>query len=93
MTTATEKRKLTPPEIARQYGVSPDKVLIWIRSGALRAIDASATAGERPRYLVDVEDLEAFERSRQVVPPDPIHRHCKRPATPPGFVRHFRQEP
>lgn len=64
----TTKRKLTPPEIARLWGITPDKVLVWIRSGELRAIDASTSQGERPRYLVDIDDLAAFERSRSTAP-------------------------
>lgn len=67
----TTKRKLTPPDIARLWGITPDKVLVWIRSGELRAIDASTTQGERPRYLVDIDDLAAFERGRSTVQPAP----------------------
>jgi len=59
---------LTPPEVARRWGVSPDKVIGWIRSGELRAIDVSAHPGiGRPRYRIDVLDLAAFESQRQVV--------------------------
>lgn len=64
----TTKRKLTPPEIARLWGITPDKVLCWIRSGELRAIDASTSQGERPRYLVDIDDLATFELSRSTAP-------------------------
>lgn len=65
----TEKRKFTPPEVARLWGISPDKVVSWIHSGVLRAIDASTTRGQRPRYLIDVDDLAAFERARSTTPP------------------------
>lgn len=61
------KKKMTPPEIARRFGVDSAKVHAWIRSGELKAIDGSTHKGERPRFLVDVADLEAFERSRTVV--------------------------
>ncbi len=70
MRTATiEKQKFTPPEIARLWGVSVEKVVAYIRSGELRAINA-ATPGrnQRPRYLIDVIDLEDFERRRTVGP-------------------------
>jgi hypothetical protein len=58
-------RKLRPPEIARLYGVSPDKVITWIRSGELRAINIATRVGGRPRFLVDAADLAAFEIRRQ----------------------------
>ena len=64
----TEKQKLTPPEIARLWGITPDKVLRWIYAGELRAIDASTKQGGRPRYLVDREDLATFERKRSTAP-------------------------
>lgn len=62
-----DRTKLTPPEIARRWGIKSHKVLAWIRSGELRAINAAECLGGRARYLVDVEDLAAFERSREVV--------------------------
>jgi excisionase family DNA binding protein len=60
---------MTPPQIAERYGVSPDKVLAWIRAGELRAINIATKVGGRPRYAVDETDLLAFERGRQVKPP------------------------
>jgi excisionase family DNA binding protein len=83
MTTAVEtrsKRKLTPPEVAALWGVSPDKVTAWIHSGELRAIDASTRAGERPRFLIDVADLEDFERRRAVQPAPPTKRRRRKQA-------------
>ena len=66
-----ERTKLTPPEIARRWGIKSHKVLAWIRSGDLRAINAAATLDGRPRYLIDLEDLAAFERAREVVAKKP----------------------
>lgn len=62
-----ERRKLTPPEVAEMWGVSNDKILAFIRSGELRAINA-ATPGrsQRPRYLIDLDDLADFERRRSL---------------------------
>ncbi|MDZ4784054.1 MAG: helix-turn-helix domain-containing protein [Planctomycetia bacterium] len=62
------KRKFTPPEVARLFGVEPGKIIAWIRTGELRAINGATKRGQRPRYLIDVADIEAFERSRQVIP-------------------------
>jgi len=63
-----ERKKITPPQLADRYGISPDKVLVWIRSGELRAIDASTKRGGRPRFLIDESDIEDFEKRRAVVP-------------------------
>jgi hypothetical protein len=74
----TARRKLTPPDVAAIYGVSPDKVLAWIRSGELRAINAATSQSGRPRYLVDLDDLNSFEERRTVQPP-PNGRRRTRP--------------
>ncbi|MFL5242979.1 MAG: helix-turn-helix domain-containing protein [Gemmataceae bacterium] len=70
-----ERTKLTPPELAYRWGISPDKVLAWIRAGELRAIDASTRRG-RPRYLIDISDIVSFEQRREV---DPFPRQSRRP--------------
>ena len=87
--TESIRRKITPPQYAARLGVAEEKVIAWIKSGELRAFDASTTRGGRPRYLIDESDIEAFEMARQVTPPTPTTRR-KKPATPAGFVRHFR---
>jgi excisionase family DNA binding protein len=43
MIDTNRKKKLTPPEIARLWGVSADKVLTWIRSGELKAMNAATS--------------------------------------------------
>jgi len=72
-------RRLTPPQIAERYGVSPDKVLGWIRTGELRALNVATRLGGRPRYSVDEEDLVAFEKRRQVQPQGRQHTRRQRP--------------
>ncbi|HLJ92941.1 MAG TPA: helix-turn-helix domain-containing protein [Gemmataceae bacterium] len=61
---ATQVTKLTPPELARRWGLSPDKILAWIHSGELPAINAARSAAGRPRWLIDVADIVVFERRR-----------------------------
>ena len=66
----TERRKYTPPEIGKMWGISADRVVAWIKVGQLRAIDVSSNPGiGRPRYRIDQADLIAFENSRAVHPP------------------------
>jgi hypothetical protein len=62
------RRKITPPQVAKLWGIDVNKVLHWIRSGQLKAINGARKAsGTKPRYLIDIADLEAFERSRSAV--------------------------
>jgi len=76
-----DRAKLTPPEVARRWGVSPDKVIGWIRSGELRAIDVSAHPGiGRPRYRIDITDLMEFEMRRQVVITPKVKRRRRDPS-------------
>ncbi len=56
---------LSPPEVAKRLGVKPEKVINWILSGRLRAINVSN--GTRPRYRIDLQNLADFERSLSVV--------------------------
>ena len=85
--TTTNRCKVTPPALAKSWGISVDKVLTWIRSGELRAIDASTRHGGRPRYLIDPVDVEAFEAKRTVQPQVPHTRRGRRPRD--GSVTEF----
>ena len=70
MKTSIERTKLTPPQLARKWGVSHAKIVTLIRSGELVAINMATTRGGRPRYLIDLEDVKRLEQSRQVIPDD-----------------------
>ena len=75
----TLRQKYTPPQYAKRRGISPDKVVAWIKSGELPAMDSSTNRDSaRPRYLIDEADIEAFELSRMVVPPTPKTRRRRR---------------
>jgi hypothetical protein len=63
-----QRRNLTPPDIAKQLGVATGKVLGWIRTGELKALNLANRGCRRPRYSVSPEALEEFERARAVVP-------------------------
>lgn len=62
-----ERRKVTVPQLARQWGVSPNKVLGFVRNGELRAVNLASQGSTRPRYAIDIDDIAEFERKRQVV--------------------------
>jgi hypothetical protein len=82
-----DKTKLTPPELARLWGISPDKVLTWIRRKELRAINVATGQNGRPRYLIDIEDVRAFESRRAVAAPVESRPRAKR--TSPDVIEFF----
>ena len=81
------RTKITPPALAREYGVEPNKVLTWIRNGELRAIDASTIRGARPRYLINCADIAAFEAARSAGPVPKVSRVRRR--SDPGVTKFF----
>jgi hypothetical protein len=62
------RTKITVPGLAREWGVGCKKILGFINSGELRAIDVSTHRAQRPRYLIDRADIERFEAARTVAP-------------------------
>lgn len=84
------RRKLTPPQLAELWGVGTSKVLAWIHSGELRAINAATRpTGERPRWLIDPDDVTAFERSRASAQPKPLANRKRRAAKPANVTSYF----
>ncbi len=79
------REKLTPPELARRWGIKPEKVLAWIRSGELRAINAATQQSGRPRYLIDPDEVEAFEQRRAVVERPAVTRRRRRRRDVPRY--------
>jgi hypothetical protein len=72
-------RSFKPAEYAEARGISVDKVLSWIRSGELQAINVAQSAnGQRPRYRIATDAIERFETARST---------CPTPATTPRRVR------
>lgn len=58
---------ITPPQLAKQWAISPDKVLAWIRTGELRAFNAATKPGGRPIYRIAPDALEEFIARRTPV--------------------------
>jgi len=69
--------KLTPPKLAKEWGVAPEKILGWIHTGELPAINAASRLGARPRYLIDRVGIAIFEKRRSATPPPPVSRRRK----------------
>jgi hypothetical protein len=68
---ATATRNITPNEYAKKCGVSAEKIIAFIRSGELKALNLAHRGSKKPRYSIPVEAIAAFEQGRQVVPPLP----------------------
>ncbi len=62
----TRREFYTPPEVARRLRCRESKVIAWIRSGRLAAIDISE--GSRPRYRISRRALDSFLQARAVAP-------------------------
>jgi hypothetical protein len=62
------RTKLFVGEIAMGWGVANRKVREFIHSGELKAMNIASSPKVRPVLVVDIADLEAFERKRQVIP-------------------------
>ena len=76
---------ITPPQYAARLGVKPAKILGFISSGLLAAIDIAGPGAMRPRYRISPDAIAQFERRRSAGPlPKPIRR--RRPATIKDFV-------
>ena len=64
-------RMLTPPEVAKRWGVGADKVNFLITSGQLPAVNLVRDPKGRPRWRVSIEEVERFEQKRSNSPPLP----------------------
>jgi excisionase family DNA binding protein len=82
-----KRSNLSPAEVAAQYGVGRGKVIAWVKSGELRGANLATKPNGRPRYRIDVVDLEAFMQRRQVRVHDPQLRRQRR--NPPTDVTEF----
>ncbi len=63
----------SPPEIARARKIRVAKVIYWITTSQLRAVNMASKPGGRPRWRVSAFDLQAFDeaRSNRAVTPQP----------------------
>ncbi len=81
---------LSPEAVARQLGISGDKVRSWIASGQLTAYNlATSLRGAKPRWRILREDLETFLAGRRATGPAPRQQRRQKPKLPEGFVRYF----
>ena len=75
----------TVPQVARDLGVNRQKILSWIASGELIAVNIARQAdGKRGRYRVTAAALADFLQSRQTRPPAKPMRRRRRVEAPAG---------
>ena len=79
------KPYLTTPEVAKMWRVSRERVVGWIRSGQLVAMNTNPS-GKIPRYVIDPQDLERFKQTR-TVPPEVPKPQRRRPM--PGVKQFY----
>ena len=84
------RRKLSPKELAAQWGTTASRIIGLIRTGELAAIDAAVNRG-RPRFLIDLADIAIFEERRMINPPRPVPRarQWRREKAEPAGPKYF----
>jgi hypothetical protein len=78
-------RCLTPPQVARRWAVSPEKVIALIGRGELRAFNVGL--GHRPRWRIPEDAVAAFEQRRGAQPALSVSRSRKR--AEPAVIEFF----
>ncbi len=83
-------RYLTPPQYADVLVVADEKIIEFINSGELRAVNVATKGSKRPRWRITPEAIAEFEASRSNAPPPPKpkQRRQRRKAEPKGYVHY-----
>lgn len=82
-----ERTFLTPPQVAKQLGVEPAKIIAWIQRGELKASNVADREGGRPRWRIAAEALDDFLSRRQAIQPPP-RTHRKRRSQPADIIEY-----
>jgi excisionase family DNA binding protein len=80
---------LTTSEVAAQLAIDKGKVIFWIHSGQLVAVNAASRADHKPRWRISSTELEAFLLRRQSQPAAPAPRPRRRRKTSAAVREYF----
>lgn len=75
-----------PAPVAKTFRVSVHKVLRWIETGELTAVNVAATTSTRPRWRISQEALDAFIAARQSRPAAPAPARARKRAGGKEYV-------
>jgi excisionase family DNA binding protein len=78
-------RGYTPRELAKVLRVGRDRILGWIRSGELTAINTAPSRLGKPRFVILPSHLEDFQRARRAAAPAPPPKRRRRVAVPVDY--------
>ena len=77
----SEKENLTPPQLARRWGVNTAKIYALIQSGQLEAVNLAVNPKGIPRLRIKLAEIERFEQSRSTKPAEKTPRRRRATAT------------
>lgn len=78
---------ITPPQLAKRWGVDSGKVRALIDSGQLKAINLAVNPKGRPRYRIAETEIERFQEARTTRPPEPKTRRRRAVKTTKEFFK------
>ncbi len=67
----------TPKSVAEMLGIDQGKVLAWIHTGQLIAVNVAESLTSRPRWRIADSEVDAFLNRRKTQPPQPVKRQRK----------------
>jgi hypothetical protein len=80
-------RCISPPELAKEWGIDPSTILAHIRAGRLRAFSTSPPGTKRPRWKIPPEAVAEFEATHAAQTPVKPVRSTRR-RRDPQFVEY-----
>lgn len=86
------RKYLTPRQVALAFGVRLEKVLAWIHSGELPALNLASETSKRPLWKVRPQDMDAFEERRLLNsrPKQEAPKRARKSALPKGIIEFYK---
>jgi hypothetical protein len=76
-----EGQTITPPQLARRWGVDAAKINELIKTGQLTAVNLALDPRGRPRYRIFLADIQKFLEARSTKPTPRAVRPSRRRST------------